>query len=171
MPPSKLHWDLTNKVPGWIGSRTTGAGYQWAAEVSLSEGYVADAVAIASLQGRFWLQAGGTYEDAIPERLVFVFETKVSQSDFNAKFGCETNRQHPIGNLHYVVIPPTIDFNCLPEFWGVIQQSGRGLRELRPARLQPIPEDRLWHAAYRVLLASRRNHQRLPNRYAHSGLI
>jgi hypothetical protein len=45
----------------------------------------------------------------------------------------------------------------LPPWWGLLQQSGRGLREFRPAQFFNISEDRLWHAAFRVLLASHRN--------------
>jgi hypothetical protein len=93
----------------------------------------------------------------IPERIVIVFETKVSRSHFlwTFKNSPEANRKSPIGNLHYLVIPP--DLKCtdhLPNWWGILQQSGRGLREIRPAIFSSITD---LHAAFRVLNASHRN--------------
>lgn len=156
---NSLHFHLTRRVEGWISSRATGAGFNWATEVYLAQSYVADAVVIASLQHRFWLAAQGNQRPT-PERLVIVFETKVSRSDFlwTFKNSPEANRKSPIGNLHYLVIPPNL--NCidhLPAWWGILQQSGRGLRELRPATFSPITDHQLYHAAFRVLLASHRN--------------
>lgn len=73
------------------------------------------------------------------------------------------NRLQPIGNLHYLVIPPGLTVtDKLPPWWGILQQSARGLRELRAATLYHITEQQLWHAAFRVLLASPRNRNDLP---------
>jgi hypothetical protein len=203
-----LHFDLTQRVQSWTSSRATGAGFNWATEVFLAPGYVADAVVIASLQNRYWLATGGgghelapdpqaateptaqsdeefsefniTFpaprvgQHPIPERLVIVFETKISRSDFLATFHQERNgnRRSPIGNLHYLVIPPNLSCtDHLPEWWGILQQSRRGLREIRPATFNPIPDQDLYHAAFRVLLASYRNPPRFVQAQPDGGLL
>lgn len=152
-----LHPQLTQRASRWISKRCTGAGFNHATEVFLGPNYVADAVVIASLQHRFWLAAGGGEQHSLPERLVIVFETKVSRTDFLATFNSARtgNRRFPIGNLHYIITPPALhSLDHLPPWWGLLQQSYRGLQEIRPAQLCPIDEHQLHHAAFRVLLAS-----------------
>lgn len=179
MPPSELHYNLTKRVRRWMRRRATGVGFDWATEVYLAEGYVADAVVISQLQHRFWLEVTRSNlqefralnRDRVvaPEKLVIVFETKVSRGDFLCTFNNanEGNRRVPIGNLHYLIIPT--DLRCddhLPEWWGIVEQSGNGLREVRPAKYCKIEESQLWHAAFRVLLAS----HRLPRCFICQGL-
>jgi hypothetical protein len=76
-----LHLESTQRASRWISKRCTGAGQNSATEVFLGPNYVADAVIINSLQHRFWLAAGGNPHPT-PERLIIVFETKVSRTDF-----------------------------------------------------------------------------------------
>jgi hypothetical protein len=171
VPPSDLHTNLTKRVRGWMRRRATGAGIDYATEVYLAESYVADAVVIGSLQHRFWLEVtrssieefrslGSRDRVIAPEKLVMVFETKVSRSDFMCTFNgnSERNRSKPIGNLHYLVTPPGLKCSDhLPDWWGILEQSGNGLRQVRHARYGVIEEAYLWHAAFRVLLAQHRN--------------
>lgn len=179
MPPSQLHIELTRRVRPWMRRRVTGAGLDYATEVYLAKSYVADAVVIASLQHRFLVETSSpnhrwrtatdplhSTHSILPEKLVVVFETKVSRSDFLATFRprntpepCNTtDRTQIVGNLHYLVT--TREIKCddyLPPFWGVLCKSAGGLEQRRPAQFQDIPEERLYHAAFRVLLASARN--------------
>lgn len=179
MPPSQLHTELTRRVRPWIRRRVTGAGLDYATEVYLAESYVADAVVIASLQYRFLLETSSpskhpwrstcdplhSSHSILPERLVIVFETKVSRSDFLATFRprrskpcSSTNRSNSVGNLHYLVTTDDIKCDdCLPPFWGVLCKSGGGLKQVKSAQFQDISQERLYHAAFRVLLASARN--------------
>lgn len=170
MAPSALHVELTKRTRRWLKHRVTGAGMDWASEVYLAESYVADAVAIGSLQHRFWLEAiksnieeyrtSGSHDRIIaPEKLTMVFETKVSRNDLLCTFRQESgNRLSPIANLHYLVVSESLtNFDCLPEWWGILRQSGNGLGQLRPARFCDITEAALWHAGFRVLLAQHRN--------------
>jgi len=154
-----LHFQLTRRVDGWLASRRTGCGSYTATEVYLAEGYVADAVAIASFQHRFWVAVGGKGH-IVPERLSIIFETKVSRGDLLSTFSPTRNgnRRSPIGNLHYLIVADGLSCaDCLPDWWGILKQSGRGLREIRPARFCEITDTQLYHAAFRVLLASHRN--------------
>ena len=168
MPPSALHVELTKRTRRWMRRRATGAGVAWASEVYLGQGYVADAVLVGSLQHRFWLEvtksnieefrALGSRDRVIaPEKLVIVFEAKVSRSDFLATFSRENgNRLAPAGNLHYLVASDNLtNFDCLPGWWGILQQSGNGLRQIRPSIYRDVAEQQLWHAGFRVLLAQR----------------
>lgn len=169
MPPSELHYELTRRVRGWMRRRATGAGFEWASEVYLAQGYVADAVVIGSFQHRFWLEVthsslpewrerGSMTPE--PEKLVIVFETKVSRSDFLSTFhsGREGNRATPIGNLHYLIIPDGLQcVDHLPGWWGILQKSGNGLRQVRAASFCDATDAQLHHAAFRVLFARARN--------------
>jgi|SRR5581483_8413481 len=171
MPPSKLHCDLTDRVLGWMRRRVTGVGFDYASEVYLADGYVADAVVIGSLQHRFWLEVtssdieefrslGDMDRVIAPEKLVMVFETKVSRQDFMCTFNGskEGNRRKPIGNLHYLIIPQALKCeDHLPEWWGILEQSRKGLRQIRQAKYIATDDSQLWHAGFRVLLAQHRN--------------
>lgn len=171
MPPSELHSDLTNRVAGWMRRRVTGAGFDYATEVYLARGYVADAVVIGSLQHRFWLDVtasdiqefrrlGNMDRVVAPEKLVMVFETKVSRQDFLCTFNgnVEGNRRNPVGNLHYLIIPQALKCeDHLPAWWGILEQSRKGLRQIREAKYMATDDSRLWYAGFRVLLAKHRN--------------
>jgi hypothetical protein len=101
---------------------------------------------------------------ALPEKMVFVFETKCSQSDFGATFRRDRevrgDRKTPIANLHYLIISRDVNPVGLPPFWGVLQESGRGLNQVKAAAFQELSTERLYHAGFRTLLATRRNHER-----------
>jgi hypothetical protein len=151
--------------------RVTGAGFEYASEVYLGEGYVADAVVIGSLQHRFWLEVTlsdieeyrslGDVDRVIPpEKQVMVFETKVSRQDFMCTFNGskEGNRRKPAGNLHYLITPEGLKCeDHLPEWWGILIQARKGLRQIKQATYIATAEAELWHAGFRVLLAQHRN--------------
>lgn len=171
MPPSKLHYDLTNRIPAWIRRRLTAVGFQYAPEVYLADGYVADAVVIGSLQHRYWLEVtlsdieefrrfGSMNRINPPEKLVMVFETKVTRQDFMCTFNGskDGNRRKPIGNLHYLITAQGMKCeDQLPEWWGILEQARTGLRQIRQALYISTDESQLWHAGFRVLFAQRRN--------------
>ena len=148
MPPGALHKDLTERSIRWLGGRLTKKGMRGDREVYVAPGYVADAAVLGNLQLKYDLEywdnhhkdqrcgAGGHerhYEQA------FIFEAKATRSDFLSTFGKPwgnfQNRFQPVGTHHWVVIAKGI---ATPEeierlkFWGVLVQSGSGLREIRP---------------------------------------
>ncbi len=118
-------------------------------EVRLAEGYVADAVALGSFQmrydERYWYNH---HKDSLINRIcnqserkgesVFVFEAKATRADFlntfGQRYGNHENRFTPVGTHHWVVVTQGI---AKPEeierlkFWGVLEQSAGGLKEIR----------------------------------------
>lgn len=140
-----------------MSQRATLSGQRWATEIQVDHGYVVDALVLASLQVRFWDQLfdGDRARPKMqPPKLVHIFETKISRGDFLAKFHPkrDTERKKPKGNLHYVVAPQhLIDPIELPDFWGLLEQSGRGLREVKRPTLLDIPEIQLWNYSHQIL--------------------
>lgn len=170
MAPGAKHLDLQRRSLNWLRGRMTGRGMRGALEVYLDTGYVADAVAIGSLQSRYneiyWnahhQDKKDRYEFMHHERYtdgVFVFEAKATRADFLSTFGNRhgphANRFKPIGTHHWVVVAKGVltpdDFSKLA-FWGVLEQVGNGLREIRKpywcsisfARIQEIGYTLLW---------------------------
>jgi hypothetical protein len=128
-------------------------------------------LAIGSLQHRFWLEVtwsdieefrrlGDSDRVIAPEKLVMVFETKISRQDFMCSFDSrkDGNRRNPVGNLHYLIVPEGLKCeDHLPEWWGILEQRRRGLRQIRQATYIATDDRWLWHAGFRVLLAQHRN--------------
>lgn len=140
---SKTHKELIQKAITWLSGRCTGKGMRWSTEFFLKNQYVADAVVFHNLQIRFWNQ-----NSTQPESLITVFESKISKSDFLAKFppvGSFSNRKEPVGNFHYAVVTRgLVQANELPDFWGLLEESknGLGLIIVKPASFIPIsPEE------------------------------
>ena len=143
------HDELSVKAGAWLHSKTTFSGVRSDFEISLSQGYVADYVALAWLQCRFMerYQMGGSQwavnEDnvmvparhVLPSSFVFVFESKATRSDFLSTFNGtdhHENRKEAIGSLHWCVANKGVcDPVELPDFWGLLLPSGRGLTEIR----------------------------------------
>jgi len=168
MAPSREHINLQHRSLKWLRNKMTGRGMRGAHEVSLKQGYVADAVAMGSLQSRYseryWNNhhRDGRYRFLHHERYsdgVFVFEAKATRADFlstfGKKYGPHANRFEPIGTHHWVVVPRGIikpeEYHMLA-FWGVLEESGTGLREVHApywcnistAALQQIAYSLLW---------------------------
>ncbi|MFA5376550.1 MAG: hypothetical protein WC455_12460 [Dehalococcoidia bacterium] len=128
----------------WLGAKVTGRGMRGATEVILGNGYVADAVAICSLQMRFYHEflqlkpiictAGhitaeqqAELSSRVEDDFIFVFESKVSRSDFLATFKTNGTRHEPIGNIHFLVSPKDLCVDELPDWWGWLIPAGNGL--------------------------------------------
>lgn len=167
---SAEHNRLCLLTPKWLNSRCTQRGMRFAHEVSLGPGYVADGVAIASLQYRHeveytrakpahgTLKVLGRTEAAGP--WVCVFEAKATRSDYYATFGAESQRrQKPIGSLHWVVTPKgLLKPEELPPFWGLLERVGGGLREVVAPSLTPISDERLHFVGYQLLFKRERGY-------------
>ncbi len=148
MAPGDLHIDLQKRSLAWLRSRTTKKGIRGGCEIYLRDRYVADAVALGNLQDKFNIQYwanhhnGPIFNNRHHERRydkVFVFEAKATRADFLNTFGApyrnHGNRFIPIGTHHWVVVAKGIakpeEIERL-EFWGVLEQSVGGLKEIRP---------------------------------------
>jgi hypothetical protein len=90
----------------------------------------------------------------------YLFEVKVSRPDFLSTFGPNHkaehgNRHHAVASLHWVVTPAgllnTDDRAVLPGWWGLLEQAGTGLREVRPPRLIEV-EQKMWAHLHFALL-------------------
>lgn len=169
--PGELHNTLAVMALRWLNAKVTGRGLRGGFEVSVADGYVADAVGLCTFQLRFAEQYVGKKQldgvDAwtvrVPE-IVAIFESKASRQDFLATFGSgdrHANRLTPVGNLHWCVCARGIAKpEELPEGWGMLQVRGSGLTELRPPNFYHQSQATLHKLAYRVLWYAKNNHQR-----------
>jgi hypothetical protein len=154
--PSVEHNELSAKALTWLGYRATGKGIRGACEVFLGDGYVADAIAFFSPQYRYleeYCRPAGIDPAKHLAYWLCVFEAKVSRADFLSTFGPtpgdHVNRHRPVGHMHWCVTPRgLIDPAELPLFWGLLEQSGGGLREVRMPAISSIPEPAMDHIAH-----------------------
>lgn len=167
------HQDLCKRCLVWLANRVTQRGLHGRNELQLADGYVVDAIAMASLQSRFYEQflrlrpiygtAGKPLSVADQKRLdtwpknefVFIFEAKASRSDFLSTFGSgakHENRMTPVGNFHYVVARKGVcEVDEIPEFWGLLMASGVGLRILKHPKYLQCSTATLHSIAYLIL--------------------
>lgn len=159
MGVSRLHTELAQRALIWLEGRSTGRGIRGCDEVILNDGYVADAVAICGLQLAHEKLFLGTRResinrDAAPD-YVFVFESKVSRSDFIKTFknnGHIGDRMNAEGNFHFVVTPKNmVSHNEVPAFWGLLEQSGGGLKIIKMPTYVPITNEKLRSVGYQIL--------------------
>lgn len=162
---SAHHFALCQRCLPWFASRSTRRGIHGALEVRVADGYVCDALAIGAFQDRFirnyakrsGLERRGTADDVWAEwcELACVFEIKVTRADFLSTFSGgpkHENRHVPLGSLHWCVTPRgLIQGDELPEWWGLLEQSGGGLAEQKSPRLFKIGEATLHSFAYELL--------------------
>lgn len=171
MAPSELHINLQERALTWLDNRVTGAGMRAATEVCLAQGYVADSVALCSMQNRFFQEycdfakvRPRTYHPVHRERydgdinnyMACVFEVKVSMADFQSTFSANTkkhaNRMEPIGSLHWVVAPKfTIKPEEVPDFWGLLISSHGGMRQVKPPLINQRTEAQMDKIAHNIL--------------------
>lgn len=155
------HDELKVMALTWLRNKVTGKGLRGTTEVQLADGYVADAVALCSLQYRFFQQyTGRRYPEAQPFHLNYfacIFEAKASRGDFLSTFNNSDkhqNRHTPIGNLHWCVTPRgLVKADELPEFWGLLESRGSGLREIKQPKLNVIAEPAFDAIAHKLLWA------------------
>jgi hypothetical protein len=142
----------------WLSNRVSGRGIRGDREVSVGEKYVADFFALCSFQHTYFDQyckhwgtplitrprypnmpemAAYTIDSYdLPDYFACLFEAKATRSDFLSTFGenrkNHRNRHEPVANLHWCVTPrKLIDADELPDFWGLLEWTGRGLREVK----------------------------------------
>lgn len=163
---SEKHNDLIYRAGAWLANRITLRGYRGYPEICLNNQYVADFVAIASFQSRFYEQylelakkkplrfANGHWVGVGTEWLN-VFEAKYTRSDFISTFNDSAkhaNRKTPSGSMHWLVCKKGIcHSNEVPEFWGILETYGNGLREIKKPIHQYIEPSYLYRIAYRIL--------------------
>ena len=167
MAPGNHHKDLQRRSLTWLRSRVTRKGLRGSYEVRLANGYIADAVALGNLQQRFdlryWanhhrdLQFSHRFHERHYEQ-AFVFEAKATRADFLSTFsnrnGSHQNRFLPVGTHHWVVIAKDI---VKPEeterlgFWGVLIESGSGLKEVRAPYWCNIEKQKILELSHTIL--------------------
>lgn len=159
MARSKLHDDLSARALRWVAARATRAGIRASTEVYLDREYVADAAAVGMLQSRF-RRALGCPADYCPaaSHWLMIFEVKVARADFLSTFGdarpAYGDRAMPVGSCHWCVRAKGVKTCELPTFWGVLEQSSTGLREVRRPLVYDIAPETLHRAGYAILWAA-----------------
>jgi hypothetical protein len=160
---SDLHSELAYRGIRWIANRSTVRGMQTGIEIFLDRSYVVDSLAIGDLQLRFWdnyiyntTESLQLYKSHPIDDFVFIFESKVSRADFLSTFtqngNLHDNRLEPIGNLHWVVTPKDmIKSEEVPDFWGLLEASGSGLREVKKPKFQKTELSAIHKIAYLLL--------------------
>lgn len=159
---SNLHKELSIRAISWMNSRMTASGIRWATEFQIESGWVADCVALAFPQIRYFdkIKKIANHEEALkiwhkdiyPDAFLYVFETKVSRQDFNKSFANNGYKNRLIGNLHYVITTKDlISKDELPEGWGWLIKSGNGLREIITPKLNEIDDAFRFKIGYRML--------------------
>lgn len=169
--PSNKHKDLIIRALVWLGNISTQRGIRGCEEVTLGEGYVADAVAICGLQSKWDRNLFKTYYNKArvehgwieTDDFSFIVEAKSSYSDFRKTFFHDQHtgsRLKPRGNFHFVVVAkgvlPTHLSNKIageevPSFWGILEESRNGVRCIKLPEFIPQPIESLHEIAYRLL--------------------
>lgn len=169
---SKLHKELSEKSLSWIYSKATASGIKGSTEIYIDKNYVADAAVICGLQDRFnslykcrkfiyrgEFETDRDYHEALKNYFsdhLCIFEVKISRADFLKTFkrgdNGHENRLSPIGSLHWIVTPKgLIKPEELPDFWGLLEMSGRGLREIKVPLYNQITKEFLFKVGYSIL--------------------
>lgn len=130
---NKLHEELGYRSLIWLSNRATQMGMRGNTEIYLRRGYAVDAVALHHFQYRYDLRYGSL--DKVPNTYISLFEIKCSHGDFVSTFIKDNHfgsRLEPFGNFHWIVTPKgLLKKEEIPEFWGLLEASGRGLREIK----------------------------------------
>lgn len=175
MAPSAEHNQLAVLSLNWLANKTTLKGLRGTTEVCLDQKYVADAVALCSLQNRFYqrycehsrlkpIVGHGVYdkgkvvykwEGDVGNYFACIFEVKISRADFLKTFGNgekHANRHEPVGSLHWCVTPKgVIRPEELPDFWGLLEPYGSGLTEKKKPIINVLDESVLFLFAHQLI--------------------
>lgn len=96
----------------------------------------------------------------VPEnRFMFVFETKVTLSDFKSTFvngNHKVSKCEPFGNFHFLVcssklFKDNLIIHTLPDFYGILKESGKGLRIMRMSKYRQMDELDFYKNAYNMM--------------------
>ena len=166
MAPSEKHIELALMGLTWLQNKVTRKGMRGATEVALDQGYVADAVAMCSLQRRFlrvYLDHSILPDGEVLNYFACVFEAKATRTDFCKTFITSINhkRLDPIGSLHWCITPKRIvNHYELPSFWGLLEECGSGLREVKKPQIKILSSEQFDKIAHRLLwpLQAHRNY-------------
>ncbi len=90
---------------------------------------------------------------------MIVFESKVSITDFNNTFKNGNHLKNNVyANFHFLVIPKGFSnkykLEKLPEYWGILEQSGVGLKLIKLPKYTKIDRAYFLEAAYTMLFKS-----------------
>lgn len=140
----------------WLEKYATNRGIRGCEEVIMRPGYVADAAAICGLQYQHYKNwIGDRKPNDFSDDFTWIFETKVSRSDFLKTFINDKHlgsRLSPVCNFHYIVASKKIIAKEeVPEFWGLIEEYGRGLRIVKEAIYVPTTKEQLHEFGYTLL--------------------
>lgn len=156
--PSLEHERLVARALPWLRRRVTLRGLRGGPSIPLAQGYVADVVALCWFQNRFELDYTGLprRESRVTPEAACIFEAKATRSDFLSTFGPgpkHANRHAPVGTLHWIVAEPHVVrlLEELPDFWGLLERRGCGLREIRRPTWCPQPDAAIDAIAHQVL--------------------
>ncbi len=184
MPSGEKHNELALLGLTWLQNKATAKGMRGTTEVTLDQGYVADAVVLCRLQNCFFKRycehshltpitgygildkAKGKvvykWEGEVDNYFACIFEAKASRSDFLSTFNDgekHKNRHKPIGNLHWCITPKgLVRPDELPDFWGLLEPYGAGLTEKKIPLINLLTNaeiDRIAHQLLWPLQASR----------------
>lgn len=157
---SSAHEELAHRAIVWAAQLATPRGFRADVEIPLAGTYIADAVGQCNFQNRFVQKYGGESG----ELQSLIFEVKVSRGDFLRTFGPnnpDSIRKMRKGSLHWVVT--TTDLvkpEEVPDFWGLLQASNRGLREVKKPIYATVPTEWHNHVASSLLWYGQRRNQR-----------
>lgn len=157
-----LHRALVEASYLWAINKGTAKGIRAASEFCPTHGYSADLLAMLVFTGQHYNQRYMPEKELYYSDNVLIFEAKASKFDFVRHFNDRENPRvtTPLGTLHWVVTDDgLVDKEEIPSFWGLLEKTGRGLRETKRPRYCPITQERLCQIGYDLLWA-RENWQR-----------
>lgn len=157
---TQLHEWLGKQTFNFLNKMSTSRGLIWRQEHTIHNGMRPDAIGFCSLQMQFEKKFSGMermgYKDETVLDYMFIFESKVSYSDFKSTFnGDGKHKENPYANFHFLVCPKnfskTYDLSNLPDFWGILEPKVSALEIKKMPKFINI--DRLFflEAAYTIL--------------------
>lgn len=159
-----MHSELIRRSLIWLSNIATGKGIRGCPEITLCEGYVADAGAIMNLQ-RAWGNRffKNTEPSIVSDDFTFIVEAKASRSDYMKTFKHGKHfgdRMQPMANFHFIVVasgvlPSYLSYDVakeeIPSFWGCLEESRNGLRLIKVPEYCHNPSISLHEFGYRIL--------------------
>lgn len=153
-----LHQQLTERTFNFLHSMCTARGLIWRDEHTLHNGMRPDAVGFCSLQQHYERLFTNTdkYECNIVPDYMFVFESKVTYSDFKNSFnGSGEWKEKPYANFHFLVLPKgfhdAYDLSKLPDYWGILEPKVSALQIIKYPKYIQIDRIFFLEAAYTIL--------------------
>jgi len=152
---TQLHEWLTKQTLYFLSNMATARGLIWRQEHTIHNGMRPDAVGFCSLQMQYDKMFRNKDHVIISDYL-FIFETKVSYSDFKNSFNGDGEwKEKPYANFHFLVVPKgfskTYNLSNLPNYWGVLEPKVSALQIIKPPEFIPIERLFFLEAAYTIL--------------------